>query len=203
MENIITIVDFGASNMRSAQKALAYVGARVQITDDPEVVLRADKLVLPGVGAFGSGMAALRQRGLDEAICAAALRGAPLLGICLGMQFLFDASEEMGEHDGLGLINGRVLRFPNNGLKVPHMGWNQIMPDRPHPLLAGVGNGAYAYFVHSYYCAPDDGRTVLAHTDYGGRFPAVVAQENILGLQFHPEKSQQVGLRILRNFVVL
>jgi len=200
---MITMIDYGGSNLRSAQKAFEFVGAQVEVTDDPAMVARAEKLVLPGVGAFGAGMKALRQRGLVEAIIAAANQHIPLLGICLGMQFLFETSEEMGAHEGLGLVRGRVVRFPQNGFVVPHMGWNQIEPTREHPLLAGVTPGSYSYFVHSYYCEPTDTAATLATTEYGQPFTAIVAQNNIYGIQFHPEKSQQVGLQILWNFVAM
>jgi glutamine amidotransferase len=206
----ITMIDYGGSNLRSAQKAFEFVGAEVVVTADPDVVARAEKLVLPGVGAFAPGMAALHERGLVAATQSAAAAGVPLLGICLGMQFLFDVSEEMGEHAGLGLVPGRVLRFPpavaggeGAPLKVPHMGWNEIEHDGSHPLLAGVPNGGHAYFVHSYYCAAARPETILGETEYGARFTSVVGWDNVLGLQFHPEKSQSVGLRILRNFVTL
>lgn len=206
---MITMIDYGGSNLRSAQKAFETVGATVTVTTDPDVARRAVKLVLPGVGAFGAGMDALRARGLDEATTEAARRGVPLLGICLGMQYLFDTSEEMGEHRGLGLLAGRVARFPAAAgadgwlLKVPHMGWNEIDHDGRHPLLGGVAPGARAYFVHSYYCAPADLDEVLASTDYGLPFCSIAGRDNVLGIQFHPEKSQQVGLRILRNFVTM
>ncbi|MCL4869887.1 MAG: imidazole glycerol phosphate synthase subunit HisH [Anaerolineae bacterium] len=199
----ITMIDYGGSNLRSVQKALAFVGAQVEVTADPTIVMRAEKLVLPGVGAFAPAMAALRERGLDEAIIAAVHRQVPLLGICLGMQLLFEVSEEMGEHEGLGLVRGRVVRFPANGLVIPHMGWNQIIPTREHPLLAEVTPGSYSYFVHSYYCEPTNAAALLAASDYGHPFAAIIAQGNIYGIQFHPEKSQQVGLQILRNFVEL
>lgn len=206
----ITMIDYGGSNLRSAQKAFEAVGGRVRISDDPDVVLRAERLVLPGVGAFGAGMEALRRRGLDEATREAVGRGAPLLGICLGMQFLFDGSEEMGRHAGLGLLAGRVARFPDGvlgpdgrPLKVPHMGWNEIVHDGHHPLLAGVAAGAHAYFVHSYYCQPAEPSHTLASTDYGITYASVVRRGNLWGIQCHPEKSQQVGLAILRNFVSL
>ena len=207
--NDITMIDYGGSNLRSAQKALEAVGAPVQVTADPDVVRRADKLVLPGVGAFGTGIAALRARGLDAATLAAVEAGALLLGICLGMQFLFDDSDEMGRHAGLGLIPGRVTRFPaglhaaGRPLKVPHVGWNEIDHDGKHPLLAGVALGAHAYFVHSYYCAPGNDSDVLARADYGGPFAAVVGRGRVFGIQFHPEKSQRVGLRILSNFAAM
>ena len=220
MSSIITIIDYGASNIRSVQKAFEHIGARTQLTADPDVVRQAGKLVLPGVGAFGSGMDGLRRHDLPAAIREAVRRGVPFLGVCVGMQLLFDESDEMGIHQGLGLIPGRVTRFPTNftihkpvlslpqdsqftihHLKVPHMGWNQLEPAGEHPLLRGVQPGDYAYFVHSYYCEPREATAVLAWTDYGFPFASVVAQDNIYGLQFHPEKSQSVGLRILENFV--
>ena len=209
MNEPITLIDYGGSNLRSVQKALEAVGARAQATADPAVARRATKLVLPGVGAFGTGMAALRARELDAAAAEAVGAGAWLLGICLGMQFLFDESDEMGRHAGLGLLGGRVTRFPANlsaagrPLKVPHVGWNQIEHDGRHALLAGVAPGAHAYFVHSYICVPDDPSAVLARSDYGGLFAAVVGRGRVLGIQFHPEKSQRVGLQILRNFAAL
>jgi glutamine amidotransferase len=164
------------------------------------------------VGAFGAGMAALQQRGLDVAIQEAVGRGTFLVGICLGMQFLFDESEEMGRHAGLGLIPGRVRRFaavapadePGASLlKVPHIGWNQIEYDRQSPLLAGIANGAYAYFVHSYYCMPAELGDIMAQTEYGSYFTAIAGRGNVFGIQFHPEKSQQVGRQIIYNFVAL
>lgn len=206
----ITMIDYGGSNLRSAQKALEAVGGRVRISDDPDVVRRAGRVVLPGVGAFGAGMEALRRRELDEATREAVSRGALLLGICLGMQFLFDESDEMGRHAGLSLLPGRVVRFPDGvlgpdgrPLKVPHMGWNEIVHAGHHPLLAGVIPGAHAYFVHSYYCEPAERDCVLAWTDYGRPFAAVVGRGRVYGIQFHPEKSHRVGLGILRNFVTM
>jgi glutamine amidotransferase len=197
------MIDFGIGNLRSVQKALEYVGASVDLSDDPDEVLRARKLILPGVGAFGAGMDALQQRRLVTPIQKAVAEGSPLLGICLGMQLLFDESEELGQHKGLGLIPGRVLRFSDTSLVVPHMGWNQIEHDGSHPLLAGVPDGAHAYFVHSYYCEPEAPDVCVGSTHYGRRFAAVVGHNEIFGLQFHPEKSQHVGLRILENFVNL
>ena len=224
---MITMIDYGASNIRSAQKAFEYIGAEVELTEDPEVVRKASKLVLPGVGAFGSGMDGLRQRHLPAAIRETVASGVPFLGICVGMQLMFDESNEMGIHQGLGLIAGKVRRFPEklsmvNGqlsianedappienrqssivnLKIPHMGWNQLEPAWESPLLVGVNEGDYTYFVHSYYCDPDEATAVLAWTDYGFPFASVVQKDNVYGLQFHPEKSQSVGLQILRNFV--
>lgn len=213
-QNIITMIDYGASNIRSAQKAFEFIGAAVELTDDPDVVRRASKLVLPGVGAFGSGMDGLRRHHLPEAIHEAVQRGVPFLGICVGMQLMFSEGHEMGIHHGLDLMKGKVVRFPTptqpspwqgdgqgGGLKIPHMGWNQLEPAWENPLLDGVQMGDYAYFVHSYYCDPVDATAVLAWTDYGFPFASVVAQDNIYGLQFHPEKSQSVGLTILKNFL--
>ena len=202
----ITMIDYGGSNLRSVQKAFEAVGAAVVVTADPAAISRAAKLVLPGVGAFGAGMDALRARGLDAAVSDGVARGAWLLGICLGMQFLFDASEEMGQWPGLGLLPGRVVRFEQiagASLKVPHMGWNEIEARAPHPLLANVAPGAHAYFVHSYVCVPDRPADVLATADYGGPFAAIVGRGRVYGLQFHPEKSQAAGLRILGNFAAL
>jgi glutamine amidotransferase len=197
---VIALVDCGIGNLRSVQKALEHVGARVQLTDDRAAILSADKVVLPGVGAFGDAMRGLRARGLGEVIREVVQRGTPLLGICLGMQMLFEGSEELGEHMGLGLLPGRVRRFPASALKVPHTGWNQIEPRRAHPLLHGVPPGAYAYFNHGYYCeaCPAD---VLAVTDYGRPYASIVGRGRVYGLQFHPEKSQRVGLSLLRSFV--
>jgi len=199
--NKITMIDYGGSNLRSAQKAFEFVGADLVTTADPDVIRRADKLVLPGVGAFGAGMEAVRALSLVEPIQEAVQRDIPLLGICIGMQFLFEDSNEMGQHEGLGLIPGHVVRFPSNGLKVPHMGWNQLDHDGSHFLLQGVESGAYTYFVHSYHCVPDDEDWIVASTDYGRPFCAIVARENVYGIQFHPEKSHQIGLRIIQNFV--
>ena len=201
----ITMIDYGASNIRSAYKAFEHIGANIALTADPDVVAKAERLVLPGVGAFGSNMAALRQRGLEPAIHAAVDRGVLLLGICIGMQFLFDSSDEMGNHAGLGLIPGRVTHFKpseiGEQLKIPHMGWNQIEHDATHPLLERVPNNAFVYFVHSYYCVPNNQADIIAKTGYGRFFTSVVGRDNIYGLQFHPEKSQKHGLQILRNFV--
>ena len=200
---MITIIDYGGSNLRSVQKAFESIGAQLQVAATAEEIGRASRLVLPGVGAFGAGMAALRRRGLEEAIRDRVAQGAPLLGICLGMQFLFERSEEMGQHTGLGLLAGDVVRFPAAGPKIPHMGWNQLLHDQAHPLLRGVPSGAYSYFVHSFYCRPADQATIIARAEYGRPFAAIVGRDNVYGLQFHPEKSQRVGLTILRNFTEL
>lgn len=229
------MIDYGGSNLRSAQKAFEFMGAVVHVTSDPHEVVKASKLVLPGVGAFGAGMAAVRARGLETAGQEAAAKGTPFLGICVGMQFLFDTSDEMGQHTGLRLVPGRVTRFvevnseqsavnseqlavnsqqstqletqnskletQNSKLKIPHMGWNQLLHNGRSPLLHNVPNAAYTYFVHSYYCIPNDETNVIAWTEYGRSFASVVGKDNIFGLQFHPEKSQQVGLQIIKNFL--
>ena len=196
----IAMIDYGIGNLRSVEKALAHVGAEVTFAATPEDVRRASRLVLPGVGAFAAGMAALRQRGLVEPIRQAAAAGVPILGICLGMQLLFAEGEERGRHQGLGLLPGKVVRFPEDRLKVPHVGWNQIEHDGSHPLLQAVPGGSYAYFIHSYYCQPANPDTILAQAEYGHPFTAIAGRDNIVGIQFHPEKSQATGLQILKNF---
>jgi glutamine amidotransferase len=204
----ITMIDYGASNIRSAQKAFEAVGADVMLTSDPDVVVKARKLVLPGVGAFGAGMNAMRDRSLDTAVTTAVAKGIPLLGICLGMQFLFEKSDEMGNHEGLGLIPGHVTRFnfaEEEGLigsyKVPHMGWNQIEYNQSHPLLKDVPSGSHAYFVHSYYCVPAHKEDIVAVTQYGKPFTSIVSRGNVYGIQFHPEKSQKRGLQLISNYL--
>jgi glutamine amidotransferase len=203
---MIALIDYGISNLRSVQKAFEHLNVPVTLTQDPEQVARADKLILPGVGAFSAGMEGLRQRSLVEPIKQAVKAGVPFIGICLGMQLLFDESEEVGQgfqpEKGLGLLAGRVVLMRGESLQVPHMGWNQIQPLRDSPLLHGIVPGAYAYFVHSYICVPADEETVLATTDYGQEFASVVGKDNVWGIQFHPEKSQQTGLRVLQNFIV-
>ncbi len=181
-----------------------------RVVNRPEALRAAGGIILPGVGAFGDAAANLRAAGFEEPIREAAAAGKPLLGICVGMQLLFDESEEMGRHAGLGLIPGRVVRFAGDmpgpdgkPLKVPEIGWNQLQHDGTDPLLNGIPDGAYAYFVHSYYCRPEDDAYTLASTDYGIRYTSVVRRENLWGIQCHPEKSQQVGLGILRNFVTI
>ena len=196
----IALIDYGAGNLRSVAKALEEVGAQVTITARPTDLEAAEKLVLPGVGSFGDGMAALRARDLVQPIRQAAIEGKPFLGICLGMQLLLQEGEDMGQHEGLALLPGKVLRFPEEDLKVPHTGWNQLWPTDMSPLLADIPLGSYAYFNHSYYCDPDD-QVVAARTDYGLNFASALWHENIFGVQFHPEKSQHVGLQMLRNFV--
>lgn len=196
---MIVIIDYGVGNLRSVQKALEQVGAAAIVSGDPASLDRADGIVLPGVGAFGDGMDHLRARGWVAPLREKARAGVPLLGICLGMQLLFDESEEMGRHAGLGLLPGRVVRFAEGDLKVPHVGWNQLQV-RKGALLAGIPSGSYAYFVHSYYSLPADEGDVWATTEYGLEFASVVGRGKVMGAQFHPEKSQEVGLRLLRNF---
>jgi len=199
---MIAIIDYGVGNLRSVQRAFEHVGAEVVVTADPETIGSASAVVLPGVGAFGQAMANLQRAGLADAIRQVIAQGRPFLGICLGLQLLFEQSDEMGEHRGLGVFGGQVKRFDVD-LKVPQIGWNQIHIQRASPLLEGVANGSYAYFVHSYYVAPADPEIVLATTDYEMDYASVVGQGNVFGIQFHPEKSQAVGLRILRNFTAL
>jgi glutamine amidotransferase len=199
---MIAVIDYGAGNLRSVRNALVHLGAQVKTVDDP-ADLAANKIVLPGVGAFGKGIERLRAAGFEGPVKEAAAAGTPLLGICLGMQFLFEESDELGQHVGLGLLPGRVTRFPNGGLKVPHIGWNQIDIATAHPLLEGVPDGAYAYFVHSYYPVAEEEGDILATTEYGLRYASVAGRGNVYGIQFHPEKSQAVGLRILNNFVAM
>jgi glutamine amidotransferase len=197
---VIAIVDYGIGNLGSVTKGFRACGAETVLTGDPAELRRAAALVLPGDGAFGAAMDELRSRGLAALLADAALAGTPILGICIGMQLLLGESEEHGRHEGLGLLPGRVLRLPDVGLPVPHMGWNRLHRRRPHPILDDVEEGAYVYFVHSYFCdTPAD--VVLASTDYGRDVPAVIGAGKVVGLQFHPEKSQAVGLRLIASFV--
>lgn len=199
----ILIIDYGMGNLRNVQKALEFVGATAHISSQADDIGQAAGLVLPGVGAFGDAMDNLRAAGLIGPILQAVSENKPLLGICLGMQLLFDQSDEMGLHRGLGLIAGQVTRFAQ-GLKVPHIGWNQLQLVRPDdPLLQGIPDLGFAYFVHSYYVAPADTSCVLATTHYGLDFASVVGRGRVWGAQFHPEKSQDVGLRLLSNFAAL
>jgi glutamine amidotransferase len=196
----VALIDYGIGNLRSVEKALQAVGAETCLTSEAEVILAADKVVLPGVGAFGDGMAGLRERGLVEVVQQVVDQGRPFLGICVGMQLLFEASEEMGEHAGLGLLPGRVKRFPENELKIPQTGWNQLQ-FTASTLMEGLKTGCYAYFNHSYYCEPVEAGDILALTEYGVGYASIVGRDRLYGVQFHPEKSQAIGLQLLRNFV--
>ena len=198
---MIAIIDYDMGNLRSVQKAFEAVGHRAVVTRNPRVIADAGHVVLPGVGAFGDCMRNLQTYDLIEPIKQAIAAGKPFLGICLGLQLLFTESEEFGRHRGLNIIPGRVVRFASNiHLKVPHMGWNAIVPKRRPSVLEAVPEGASMYFVHSYYVMPDDQEVVCTVTEYGAPFVSSVTRDNIFACQFHPEKSQSAGLRILRNF---
>jgi glutamine amidotransferase len=200
---MIALIDYGAGNVRSVEKALRTVGADVTVTQNPQTVLNAEKVVLPGVGAFADCMQSLRRLEMIAPIQTIAERGTPFLGICVGLQVLFEEGEEMGVHAGLGLLPGRVVQFDlPRGYKVPHTGWNQIRPIKTTPLFHELPEGAWAYFNHGYYGRAREEETI-AVTDYGLDFACAVQREHVFGIQFHPEKSQQVGLHILRNFVEL
>ena len=196
---MIAIADYGIGNLGSVTKAFRHAGAETVLTGDPEVLRGADALVLPGDGAFAATLDEVTRRGLVPVVREAAAAGKPVLGICIGMQLFFEESEEHGLHRGLGLLPGRVRRF-EEGLPVPHMGWNRLRRRQAHPLLEGIEDGAYVYFVHSYYCDAPEAVTI-ATSDYGRDFAAVAGRGSVLGVQFHPEKSQGVGLRMVANFV--
>ena len=205
----VTIIDYGMGNLRSVQKGFEKVGFNALVTADPREAEQAERLVLPGVGAFRDCMDNLRQGGFIDPILRHVESGRPFLGICLGLQLLFTESEEFGRHQGLDIIPGKVVRFPaglrqgDEALKVPHMGWNQIEIRRPAPVFKGVEEGVSVYFVHSYYVVPEDESMVATVTDYGIPFCSAVWRDNVVATQFHPEKSQQVGLQMLKNFAKL
>jgi imidazole glycerol-phosphate synthase subunit HisH len=201
---MIAIIDYGMGNLRSVQKAFEKVGQQAVVTSDPAQVAAAAKVVLPGVGAFEDAAAELRRLGLVKPVLQAIDAGKPFLGICLGLQLLFDVSYENGRHAGLGVLRGECVKFDlPPEFAVPHMGWNQLNIRRPAPVLNGIAEGAYVYFVHSYYVVPHDAAVIAAETDYGGPFCAMVWRDNIFATQFHPEKSQAEGLKILKNFAEL
>ncbi len=198
---MIAIIDYGMGNLRSVQKGFEKVGHQATITNDAAVIRDAHKLVLPGVGAFPDAMQELRRRELVEPIRSAVASGKPFLGICLGLQLLFDVGWEGGRHEGLGILPGEVVRFNVPAeYKVPHMGWNQLAIRRRAPLLEGLADGAYAYFVHSYYVVPRDRDVIATETSYPEPFTSMIWRDNLYATQFHPEKSQADGLRMLRNF---
>ncbi len=198
---MLAIIDYQMGNLRSVQKGFEKVGHAAAITSDPDVLAKADKIVLPGVGAFPDAIAELQRRHLVEPIKAAIAAGKPFLGICLGLQLLFDVGFEGGEFAGLGVIAGKVVRFDLPAeYKVPHMGWNGLQIRRKAPVLAGIADGAHAYFVHSYYVQPEDQSVIAVEADYGAPFCAAIWRDNVFATQFHPEKSQADGLRMLKNF---
>ncbi len=198
---MIAVVDYGGGNLGSLVSALGRRGAEFEVTSDPETVAAAGAAILPGDGAFGATMAALRARGLDAAVRAAIAGGRPFLGICVGMQLLYEASDEYGTHAGLGIFRGTVTRF-THAPRVPHMGWNELEPLLDHAFVRGLPAHAYAYFLHSYRAAVDPAVT-LAACEHGERFAAIVARDNVMATQFHPEKSQATGARLLDNFIAL
>ena len=207
MKSNIVIIDYGMGNLRSAQKGFEKVGFPAKVSSDPDDILKADKLVLPGVGAFRDCIGNLRDGGFIEPIKEYVTTGRPLLGICVGLQLLFTESDEFGRHEGLDIIPGKVVRFPagmrvaNEELKVPHMGWNAISIKEEVPLFKGTDQESYVYFVHSYYARPDDPAVVAAEATYGDvTFCASLWKDNVMATQFHPEKSQAIGLNIIKNF---
>ena len=199
---MIAIIDYDAGNIRSVEKAVRYLGKEVTVTSEPEEILAADRVILPGVGAFGDAMKRLHAMGLVEVIRQAADRGTPFLGICLGLQLLFEKSEESPGVPGLGLLQGEILRLPEHpGLKVPHIGWNSLKYPNPGRLFRGIPEDSYVYFVHSYYLKAQDEGIVTATTEYGTLVHASVESGNLFACQFHPEKSSETGLTILENFL--
>ncbi len=199
---MVAIIDYDAGNLKSVEKAFDYLGEDAKITRDRNEILSADRIVLPGVGAFGDAMEKLHQYGLVEVIREAAAEQIPLLGICLGLQLLFGSSEESPGVEGLGLCRGKIVHIPETpGLKIPHMGWNSLKYDHPGRLFAGIPEGAYVYFVHSYYLQAEDSEIVKASTQYAVDIHASIEQGNLFACQFHPEKSGDVGLTILKNFI--
>ena len=200
---MIAIIDYGMGNLRSVQKAFEKVGHSALVTSDPAQVAASDKVVLPGVGAFEDAIGELRRLRLDRPVLEAIDSGKPFLGICLGLQLLFDVSYENGRHQGLGVLRGEVVRFQlPDEFSVPHMGWNQVSVRRSTPLLEGL-DASYFYFVHSYYVVPEDPSVIVAETDYGGPFCSAIAFNRVFASQFHPEKSQSDGLRLLKNFAAM
>jgi glutamine amidotransferase len=196
----LVIVDYEAGNLRSVARAVVHAGGEPQITSGAHGVEGADALIVPGVGAAADTMANLKRYGLVEPIREYIASGRPFLGVCMGQQALFDVSEEGGEHQCLGVLHGRVVRLPP-GLKVPHMGWNEVRIVRPHPIFDGIPDSSYFYFVHSYYPQPDDPGVVIGETEYGVTFASVVARDSVVATQFHPEKSGAMGLRMYENFL--
>ena len=201
---MIAIIDYDAGNIKSVEKALQLLNQEVVITRDRDAILKADKVILPGVGSFGDAMGKLRQYGLVEVIEEVVRRGTPFLGICLGLQLLFERSDEAPQIEGLGILKGEILRIPDgDGLKIPHMGWNSLTIRPGTRLFSGLGEEPYVYFVHSYYLEAADPEIVAARTDYGVEIHAAVEKDNVFACQFHPEKSSDTGLQILKNLISL
>lgn len=201
---MIAIIDYDAGNIKSVEKAMQFLGQDVKITNNPNEILKADKVILPGVGAFGDAMANLKQKGLDTVIHQVVEQQTPFLGICLGLQLLFERSDESPGVEGLGIFPGEILRIPaEEGLKIPHIGWNSLHLEHQGRLFKGIEEQAYVYFVHSYYLKAKEEECVKASTEYGTHIHASVEKGNVFACQFHPEKSSDVGLRILKNFVEL
>lgn len=200
---MIAIIDYGAGNLHSVKNALDFLGAESKITGSASKILSADKVILPGVGAFGSAMNALTASGLKEVIFEVADKGTPLLGICLGLQLMFEKSEEAPDVKGLGLFKGTIVKIPDRGLEIPHMGWNSIEVVKDSRILNNIGENPFVYFVHSYYLNASDEGVVSAYTDYGERLGIAVEKDNVFATQFHPEKSGETGMKILKNFINL
>lgn len=198
----IAIIDYGVGNLRSVEKAFTSQDIHAVVTNDEQTLHAADKLVLPGVGAFAACMDGLKRHGFDELVIAAAQTGKPILGLCVGLQMMFEEGHEFGIHKGLGLLPGKVVRFPE-GVHVPHVGWNQITIRQAHPIFQGLPDQSFFYFVHSYHVATDDSSCVLGETEYGLIYPSICGRGQLVGVQFHPEKSQTAGLQLLRNFAAL
>lgn len=198
----IAIIDYGVGNLRSVEKAFTSQDIEAVVTSDVKILSKADKLVLPGVGAFKACMDGLKARGFDELVLESANAGKPIIGLCVGLQMMFDEGHEFGVHKGLGLMPGRVVKFPEK-LRVPHIGWNQVEFKKDHPIFNGLTSQTFFYFVHSYYVEARDESNVLGVTDYGMRYASICGRDNIVGVQFHPEKSQTAGLKLLKNFAEL
>jgi glutamine amidotransferase len=195
----IAIIDYGVGNLRSVEKAFTSQGIEAVVTRDEAVLRRADKLALLGVGAFGYAMESLRKLGFDQLVIEAAKEGKPIIGLCVGLQMMFEEGHEFGVHRGLGLLPGRVVRFPD-GVRVPHVGWNQVEFKQSHPVFCDMPDQSFFYFVHSYYVEPTDPSCVMGETEYAQTFASICGRNNVIGVQFHPEKSQATGLKLLNNF---
>lgn len=200
---MIAVVNYGLGNLHSVHKAIKSVGGIAEVTDDPDIIRGANKVVLPGVGAFADGMRGLTSRGLASVLRDVVDAEIPVLGICLGMQLMFEEGEEQGVHQGLGFLRGKVAAFQTPGIKIPQIGWNQLEISKGSELMRDVLDGSYVYFNHGYYCVPADQEEIIAMTDYGVRYASAVQRGNLFGVQFHPEKSQKIGLNIIKNFVEL